>query len=113
MATRSVTDPIEQEHAAVVHVEMGFDAFGLGVSVLLEAAADSGQLDRGQVQRAEHAAEHEQGERTRTRRTRRTGFILKYIQIRREQSGGSKQNHTVELLWKHQTSIRRRNMSSL
>lgn len=59
MATRSVTDPIEQEHAAVVHVEMGFDAFGLGVSVLLEAAADSGQLDRGQVQRAEHAAEHE------------------------------------------------------
>jgi len=51
-----VTDPIQDQHAAVVHVEVGFDALGLGIRVFEEAAAHLRQLDCGQVQGAERPA---------------------------------------------------------
>lgn len=65
--SKSVTDPIQQEHSAFIHVEMGFDAFRLCVHVLLKAAAHSSQFDCGQVQRAKHTTKHEG----------RTGLIFK------------------------------------
>lgn len=61
---KSETDPVQQQHPALIHVEMGFDAFGLCVCILLEAVAYSRQLDRGQVQRAKHAAKHQQNIQT-------------------------------------------------
>lgn len=58
--TGSVTDPIQQEHSAFIHVEMSFDAFGLCIRVFLKAAADSGQFDCGQVEGTEHTGKHSQ-----------------------------------------------------
>lgn len=55
--TRNWTDPIQQEHSTFIHVEMGFDAFWLGVCVLQKAASHARQFDCGQVERAEHTAE--------------------------------------------------------
>ena len=45
-----MTHPVQEKHTAVVHVEVGLDALGLGVGVLQEAAAHLRQLDCGQVQ---------------------------------------------------------------
>lgn len=93
--SKSVTDPIQQKYSTFIHVEMGFDAFGLCVCVLLKAAAYSRQFDCGQVQGAKHTAKHnQQGEK-------RGGliFILTFV---REHSDGSRQqlvrDHTFELL---------------
>lgn len=76
--SKSVTDPIQQEHSTFIHVEMGFDALRLCVCVLLKAAAYSRQFDCGQVQRAKHTGKHSQPEERTTR------LIFKYIQIMRE-----------------------------
>lgn len=50
------TDPVQQKNSTFIHVEMSFDALGLGIHMLLKAAANSSQFDCGQVQTAKNTA---------------------------------------------------------
>lgn len=53
-SSRGGTYTIEAQHAALIHIEVSLDAFGLIVHVLLEALAYTSQSHRCEIQGPKH-----------------------------------------------------------